>query len=91
MSDEPVMTPAGLTPSTEAVRNAYIRSMREAFVASESEAGQEFDRWLAQFSEPDLSRIDYRELGRLHGRTGSELSRRNQEARFAAGEDGGGW
>lgn len=44
---EPRMTEAGLIPSTEAVRNAYIRTMREAFVTSEGEAGREFDRWLA--------------------------------------------
>jgi hypothetical protein len=46
-ADEPRMTPDGLIPSTEAVRNAYIRSMRDGFVASEGEAGHEFDRWLA--------------------------------------------
>lgn len=39
----------------------------------------------------DLSRLNYAELGRLHGRTGAELSRRNTVARFEAGEDDGGW
>lgn len=35
------------TPNTEQVRDAYVRAMRNAFVASESEHRQEFDRWLA--------------------------------------------
>lgn len=38
--------PYGFIPSTEAVRNAYIWSMREAFVTSEGEAAREFARWL---------------------------------------------
>lgn len=36
------------TPTTEAVRNAYIWAMRNAHVASSGEAGAEFDRWLRQ-------------------------------------------
>lgn len=37
---------ASHTPTTEAVRNAYIWAMRNAHVASAGEAGAEFDRWL---------------------------------------------
>lgn len=36
----------------------------------------------------DLSRLSYSELGRLHNKTGSELNRRNTEARMANDEDG---
>jgi hypothetical protein len=39
----------------------------------------------------DLSRLDYEQLCRLSGRVNTELSRRNLEARLAAGEDDGGW
>lgn len=34
------------TPTTEHVRDAYVRAMRNAFIASASEHEQEFDRWL---------------------------------------------
>lgn len=35
------------TPSTEQVRDAYVRAMRNAFIASASEHAEEFERWLA--------------------------------------------
>lgn len=35
------------TPDTWAVRAAYTRAMRQAFIASTSEHIEEFDRWLA--------------------------------------------
>ena len=35
------------TPDTLTVRDAYVRTLRNAFVASTSELGQEFDRWLS--------------------------------------------
>ena len=35
------------TPDTGAVRAAYVRAMRQAFIASTSEHADEFDRWLA--------------------------------------------
>jgi hypothetical protein len=35
------------TPNTEQVRDAYVRAMRNAFIASAGEHRQEFDRWLA--------------------------------------------
>ena len=35
------------TPDTGAVRAAYTRAMRQAFIASTSEHIEEFDRWLA--------------------------------------------
>lgn len=35
------------TPDTGAVRAAYARAMRQAFIASTSEHIEEFDRWLA--------------------------------------------
>lgn len=38
---------AEYTPETTAVRNAYVRNMRNAFVASTSELRDEFDRWLS--------------------------------------------
>lgn len=34
------------TPTTEQVRDAYVRAMRNAFIASADEHRQEFDRWL---------------------------------------------
>ncbi len=34
------------TPITEQVRDAYVRAMRNAFIASADEHRQEFDRWL---------------------------------------------
>ena len=34
------------TPTTSQVRDAYIRKMRDAFIASDGEHGDEFDRWL---------------------------------------------
>ena len=35
------------TPDTGAVRAAYTRAMRQAFIASTAEHIEEFDRWLA--------------------------------------------
>jgi hypothetical protein len=35
------------TPTTEQVREAYVRQLRNAFVASTAEHQAEFDRWLA--------------------------------------------
>lgn len=35
------------TPTTEQVRDSYVRKMRDAFVASTGEHMAEFDRWLA--------------------------------------------
>ena len=35
------------TPDTGAVRAAYTRAMRQAFIASTSEHIEEFNRWLA--------------------------------------------
>lgn len=34
------------TPTTTQVRDAYVRGMRNAFIASAVEHEQEFDRWL---------------------------------------------
>lgn len=34
------------TPTTEQVRDAYVRAMRNAFIASAGEHREEFDRWL---------------------------------------------
>lgn len=34
------------TPTTEQVRDWYVRSNRNAFIASADEHRQEFDRWL---------------------------------------------
>lgn len=34
------------TPTTTQVRDAYVRAMRNAFIASASEHEQEFERWL---------------------------------------------
>lgn len=36
------------TPTTEQVRDAYVRGMRDAFVASTGEHYAEFDRWFAK-------------------------------------------
>ncbi|WP_193750554.1 hypothetical protein [Curtobacterium luteum] len=36
------------TPTTAQVRDAYVRAMRNAFIASADEHRQEFDRWLEQ-------------------------------------------
>lgn len=36
------------TPTTGAVRAAYTRAMRQAFIASTGEHIAEFDRWLKQ-------------------------------------------
>lgn len=36
------------TPTTTHVRDAYVRQMRDAFVASTGEHEAEFDRWLRQ-------------------------------------------
>lgn len=33
------------TPNTEQVRDAYVRAMRDAFIASASEHRDEFNRW----------------------------------------------
>ena len=33
-------------PTTQVVRDAYVRGMRNAFIASASEHEAEFDRWL---------------------------------------------
>jgi hypothetical protein len=38
---------ADYTPNTDKVRDAYIRGMRTAFIASAGEHHEEFDRWLA--------------------------------------------
>lgn len=35
------------TPTTDQVRSAYTRAMRNAFIASAGEHDAEFDRWLA--------------------------------------------
>lgn len=35
------------TPTTEQVRNAYVRGMRDTFIASAGEHREEFDRWVA--------------------------------------------
>lgn len=34
------------TPTTDQVRDAYVRAMRNAFIASTGEHREEFDRWL---------------------------------------------
>jgi hypothetical protein len=34
------------TPNSIVVRDAYVRGMRLAFIASEGEHGEEFDRWI---------------------------------------------
>jgi hypothetical protein len=39
------------TPTTAQVRDAYVRAMRNAFIASAGEHGQEFDRWYASVKE----------------------------------------
>ena len=36
------------TPTTDEVRAAYVRAMRQAFVAASSEHEAEFERWLVQ-------------------------------------------
>lgn len=36
------------TPTTEQVREAYVRAMRNAFIASAGEHREEFSRWLAE-------------------------------------------
>lgn len=36
------------TPTTAQVRDAYVRAMRNAFIASAGEHREEFDRWLAE-------------------------------------------
>ena len=41
MSDE-------YTPTTDVVRDAYVRGMRQAFIASSGEHADEFDRWVTQ-------------------------------------------
>lgn len=38
--------PEPYTPNTDQVRAAYVRAMRNAFIASAGEHEQEFDRWL---------------------------------------------
>jgi rubrerythrin len=38
---------AGYTPTTAQVKDAYVRAMRNAFIASEGEHREEFRRWLA--------------------------------------------
>lgn len=38
---------AEFTPTTVQVRDAYVRQLRNAFVASTGEHEAEFDRWLA--------------------------------------------
>jgi hypothetical protein len=38
---------ADYTPTTEQVKAAYVRAMRNAFIASEGEHREEFRRWLA--------------------------------------------
>ncbi len=51
------------TPITEQVRDAYVRAMRNAFIASATEHEQEFDRWL------ELERFKSRQDGyalRMH-------------------------
>ncbi len=35
------------TPGRDKVRDAYVRGMRQAFIASAAEHADEFDRWLA--------------------------------------------
>lgn len=45
------------TPNTEQVRDAYVRAMRNAFIASASEHREEFDRWLG------LERLKARQHG----------------------------
>lgn len=40
------MTTDEYTPTTEQVRDAYVRAMRNAFVAAAWEHEAEFDRWL---------------------------------------------
>lgn len=51
------------TPTTAQVRDAYVRAMRNAFIASTSEHYDEFDRWL------ELERFKSRQDGyalRMH-------------------------
>lgn len=45
----------GYTPTTDTVRDAYTRAMRNAFIASAGEHDAEFDRWL----ESERERIWY--------------------------------
>lgn len=58
------------TPTTEHVRDAYVRAMRNAFIASAGEHEAEFDRWLeqvraeerercAQIAESEITRRSY--------------------------------
>jgi rubrerythrin len=39
------------TPTTEQVRDAYVRAMRNAFIASAGEHRDEFDRWLVKLQK----------------------------------------
>ena len=45
------------TPDTGAVRAAYTRAMRQAFITSTSEHIEEFDRWLAAHEQELRERI----------------------------------
>ena len=42
------------TPTVEQVRAAYVRGMRDTFVAAAADHEAEFDRWLAQHDREDL-------------------------------------
>ena len=46
------------TPDTGAVRAAYTRAMRQAFIASTSEHIAEFDRWLAAHDQALREQIE---------------------------------
>lgn len=45
------------TPTTDEVRAAYVRAMRQAFVAASSEHEAEFERWLVQVKDDALDRV----------------------------------
>lgn len=79
------------TPTTEAVRNAYISAMRNAHVTSAGEAGAEFDRWIAERDDA-LSARKHPEPGAEYGvlfyEQGQPVVVAKAIARLVEGRDG---
>ncbi|WP_156364199.1 hypothetical protein [Curtobacterium sp. Leaf261] len=49
-----ILVTAAYTPTTAQVREAYVRQLRNAFVASTAEHQAECDRWLASITAPTV-------------------------------------
>jgi hypothetical protein len=59
------------TPSQRIVRDGYVRGLRQAFVASEGQHKEEFDRWLAAH-DAEVAATALREAAEIAGKRAQE-------------------